>query len=380
MRIAFINPNPQHEYDAGTPFHTPLPGSESAQCHLAAALAERGHDVRMVTGTARPADILGVCCRPLKDAPTALAGVDAAVVTNQPAVALELRRALTASTTVIAWEHNFWQANAPTHNTCLQALLASGGHALCVSAWHRGNYIGSGGLDPARVHLLRNAVSPGFAGLFAADERVVRAKASPPLLAFTSVPYKGLEAALNWFGRLRSRAPTVTLNVFSSFDLYPANNLHRANPAWPALYDACRSAPGVNYVGVVPQPRLARSLRATSVLFYPCAVPETSGIAVMEAMAAGCLVITNDQGALSETLAGFGILVEARDGVLRCDDFLAATAGALSRFENEDPGLDAHLRQQVDHITREARWERRALEFEMLLDRLPAGSARAGTP
>lgn len=370
MRVVFLNPNPSHPYDAATPLHTPLAGSETAQCHLAAAVAARGHDVRMVTATPAPSDVRGVRCLPLAAGPEAMAGADAVVVTNDAAAALDLRRTLPATTAVFAWEHNFWQANAASHDEALQALLADGGHALCVSDWHRDNYVTAGGLDPARVHVLRNAIAPAFAGLFAPGDPILRAKAWPPLLAFTSVPYKGLEGALSWFGRLRGRQPAVTLNVFSSFDLYPADNQHRHNPVWPALYDRCRTQPGVNYVGVVPQPRLARALRGVSVLFYPSVVPETSGIAVMEAMAAGCLVITVAQGALPETLAGFGVVVEPRDEVVRCDDFLAATEAALSGFADEDARLEAHLRRQVDHITTTARWERRAEEFEALLARI----------
>lgn len=378
MRVVFINPNSSHPYDAATPLHSPLAGSETAQCHLAAAVAARGHDVRMITATPAPSDVRGVWCLPLPAGPEAMTGADAVVVTSDAAAALDLRRTLPAATAVIAWEHNFWHANAASHDAALQALVDTDGHVLCVSDWHRDNYVTAGGLDPARVHVLRNAIAPGFAGLFAPGDPILRAKAWPPLLAFTSVPYKGLEAALSWFGRLRGRQPAVTLNVFSSFDLYPANNQHRANPAWEALYDRCRAQQGVNYVGAVPQPRLARALRGVSILFYPCAVPETSGIAVMEAMAAGCLVITNEQGAMRETLAGFGALVAPRDGMLRCDDFLAATESALSSFADADARLDAHLRRQVDHITTTARWERRAEEFEDLLGRI--ANAAAGAP
>ena len=53
MKLAFVNPNLAHDYDVDTPFAAALPGSESAQVYLALALARRGHDVAVFTGTTR---------------------------------------------------------------------------------------------------------------------------------------------------------------------------------------------------------------------------------------------------------------------------------------------------------------------------------------
>lgn len=77
-----------------------------------------------------------------------------------------------------------------------------------------------------------------------------------------------------------------------------------------ALYDQCRSTPGIEHVGTLPQPDLAEALRAASILAYPCTFPETGCIAALEAMAAGCAVVASDLGALAETTAGHALLVD----------------------------------------------------------------------
>jgi hypothetical protein len=73
------------------------------------------------------------------------------------------------------------------------------------------------------------------------------------------------------------------------------------------------------------------------VLAYPNSYPETSCIAVLEAMAAGCVVVTSERGALPETSAGFARLdpVEGhREAYVEW--FAAETVQALRRLADPD--------------------------------------------
>src|SRR5437762_12835792 len=86
MRLVFLDPTGWN-YDAGTPLERPLGGSQSALCYLAAALAARGNQITLLSGTKQPHVALGVQCLPLEQVPRTLFGppCEAVVVLNGPA-------------------------------------------------------------------------------------------------------------------------------------------------------------------------------------------------------------------------------------------------------------------------------------------------------
>jgi glycosyltransferase involved in cell wall biosynthesis len=221
--------------------------------------------------------------------------------------------------------------------------------------------------------VLRNGISPAFTGLFADGESVLAAKARPPVLAYTSTPYRGLDVLLEAFPRIRKEVPGARLKVFSGMAVYQMAAAEEEQ-RFGALYRRCRETEGVEYVGPVAQPALAAELRQAAVLAYPNTYPETSCIAVLEAMAAGCRVVTSELGALPETTAGFARLVPAAGSrELYLDRFVAEVAQALA--EDGDEAEDRLLRQ-VAHVHHEHTWPALAAGWAECLTRLRAGVAR----
>lgn len=363
MRLAFVNPNLAHDYDADTPFEAPLPGSESAQVYLALALARRGHDVALFTGTTKQTGRL----RGLDQArwQGVLPGAwDAIFVTSAPETVPELRAAH-ADAPIFAWAHNVFVPGSG-EDAALRALAHPRDRILCVSAWHKANFTGYG-VDAARIAVLRNAIGPAFENLFAPGDSVVAAKARPARAAFASVPYKGLKQALAFFKDLRAARSDATLDLFSSFDFYPDNNFFRHQPSWRILAHEARNQPGVVSHGNVPQAELARALKAAVLLFYPNVAAETASIATMEAMAAGCVVVTTALGALPETTGEFGILAPVIEGKIDPQAYVSASVAILDAFSAGNPALDARLRAQVDWVNATYRWDVRAAEAETLI-------------
>jgi glycosyltransferase involved in cell wall biosynthesis len=140
------------------------------------------------------------------------------------------------------------------------------------------------------------------------------------------------------------------------------------------LYERCRQTPGIEYVGSIPQPLLAREMRGVSMLAYPNVFPETSCIAALEAMASGCRIVTSKLGALPETTAGFAKLISAeQDEVSYLREFVAETVAALQGM----PSAEEELRRQVDYIRQNATWDLRARQWSEWLHGICRPNRRA---
>ena len=192
----------------------------------------------------------------------------------------------------------------------------------------------------------------------------------PPVLVYTNTPFRGLLILLVAFPLIRAAIPGCRLRVFSSMGVYQWEP--DSDVLYRTLYALARDLPGVEYLGSVSQTALADALAEADMLAYPNVFPETSCIAVMEAMAAGCLVCTTNMGALPETTAGFGFLMDLPTDILKMMQAFAELVIDVHRKAGEAPGRfeDAIARQRA-HIHAHCTWGVRAREWVSALQRLP---------
>jgi glycosyltransferase involved in cell wall biosynthesis len=140
-----------------------------------------------------------------------------------------------------------------------------------------------------------------------------RLAARKPWAYYASTPFRGLELLLLAWPHILQQVPTAQLHICSSMKIYQPD---QTADAYSGLYEQANAMPGVHYHGSVGQAELRRVAQQCRVLAYPCIFPETSCIAAMEAMAAGCVVVSTALGALPET-AWQNPLVLIADGWLR---------------------------------------------------------------
>jgi glycosyltransferase involved in cell wall biosynthesis len=356
-----------------TPYQEPLGGSESALCYLAEALAQQGHEIFFLCANMLPTVSRGVSCLPFSpDSIRQLGALDAFIVQNCVGGGRELRSLLPDSTSLVFWSQHAHDQPAvrALHDPAERQAYD---HIVLVSDWQRQHYVRQFNLDVERTIILRNAIGPAFSTLFRATTSILAQKAKPPVLAYTSTPYRGLDLLLDAFGPIRQAVPESKLKVFSSMRGYPSADAEEQERFAP-LYQRCRETDGVDYIGSLPQPELAQELRAVSVLAYPNTFAETSCIAVLEALASGCTVVTSDLAALPETTAGFATLIPIdgnREAYL--GRFVEGVVHALQ--ECNCSTAEDQLRRQVAHLIEKCTWSAMAREWLNWLNHIRARKA-----
>lgn len=137
--------------------------------------------------------------------------------------------------------------------------------------------------------------------------------ARKPWAYYSSTPFRGLEPLLLAWPHILQAVPEAQLHICSSMKVYDPDG--KTDVEFGPLYEKAKSLPGIHYHGSLSQAGLRSVAQKCRVLAYPCVFPETSCIAAMEAMAAGCVVVSTVLGALPET-AWQNPLVPIADGWL----------------------------------------------------------------
>ena len=130
----------------------------------------------------------------------------------------------------------------------------------------------------------------------------------PLRLVYFSTPWRGLDVLLNTMELLKDEKDIV-LDVYSSTIIY-GDGFHIENePKFLKLYEQARDLKNVNYKGYLYHNELMEKLKEYHVSVHPSTFEETFCISAMEALAAGCMLITTDLGAIPETCAEFPVYI-----------------------------------------------------------------------
>ncbi len=289
-------------YDTTTPYKTPLGGTQSAVTYLAKELAALGNQVKVINGVPEPRETDGVQFSSLPCPTEEMNSFD--VIVMVAASIGQTIRGLGVTRPMILWCHHAHDQAAVQALSSPEERAAFQGFAM-VSQWQAMGYINLFGLPPEQVRILRNAASPMILAADHKDPWYVRG--TPPTLAYTSTPFRGLDVLIMAFPLIRTMVSDARLKVFSSMGIYGQTD---EEDQFRALYELARVVPGVDYVGPLPQAQLAEALTEVDFLAYPSTFAETSCIAVIEAMAAGAHVISTALGALPETTSGYATMVD----------------------------------------------------------------------
>jgi len=360
VRIAFID-FIEWDYTPQTPRERPLGGTQSGLCYLAESLVQAGHQIFLLNNAKEHQRVRGVECIPLSlDGPKLreiFAGIkaDAIVVLSASDAGRQLQPWIPLGTRLYLWTgHAF---NQPHHEALADAENKKAWNGfIFMGQWQLETVSEKYDLEKEKCVNLGMAVAPAFERIFSSDDKVIDAMSEHPTLVYTSTPFRGLDILVKAFPTIRKRIPELRLRVFSSMKIYQMDDV---DDKFSDLYETCRNTPGIEYVGPVPQPQLARELKAATLLAYSNSFAETACVAMMEAMASGCMIVSSHLGALPETTAGYArLLEESPRSEEYAEAFVDAVAESIEKVMGpEREEVEEHLQEQIKYCRDNYRWE-----------------------
>jgi len=355
MHLAFVDF--VYGYDAGRPeVPEPLGGTTSAVCFLARELVKSGISCSFYNRVNEIRQSHGIPSYPLHALSTILGCDDCTAYVFCGRWSEEWVHQVRASTRapLIAWMHE--SAFASPFTPALQEFDA----VVYVSDWQKRVNKEAAQLSWKET-VIRNAMNPVVSTSFPPGQSILEAKTIPPVLLFAGSFARGAFHVVPLLERIRPHCKEFSVEIFCNL-----------NPSRNAEQDATyihwlRTQPHINHVGMVGQNELARRMKKASVFLAPNPWPETSNIALIEAMASGLQAVTTNRAALPETASGFArqVPIQAPDDPLRFDanieyDIFAQTILECLRLREDNPTqLENQLRRQIDFFHAHYKWEQR---------------------
>jgi glycosyltransferase involved in cell wall biosynthesis len=228
---------------------------------------------------------------------------------------------------------------------------------VCVSHFQANLYNQMVGVPFEQITVLQNAIEPFGPYRPRRSDRI--------RLVYHTTPHRGLEILVPVFEHLASIHPDIELDVYSSFNIY----------GWPqhdtpylGLFERCRAHPRIRYHGVRANAQVREALGECDIFAYPCIWAETSCLAAIEAMAAGCLVVCSSFAVLPETCANFGQLYSySQDVQIHANRFAAALDEAVRAVRQRRVADEALRARQAEYFNYFYAWSRRIGEWDTYL-------------
>lgn len=186
-------------------------------------------------------------------------------------------------------------------------------------------------------------------------------------LIYTSTPWRGLDVLLQAFKLLNRN--DVEIDVYSSTEIYGKQFAASIGNAFDGLFYELSKTPGVNLMGYRPNHIVRDALAEAHIFAYPSTFEETSCIAAIEAMCAGCQAVVTNYGALPETCGEFGSFVSYDSNRSRLAlNYAKALDNAIDQYwSNSTQQL---LEEQTTFYNKHWTWPKRFIQWQNLLTKI----------
>ena len=185
-------------------------------------------------------------------------------------------------------------------------------------------------------------------------------------LVYHTTPWRGLTLLLKVFKNLNLK--NVELNVCSSTIIYGKKFDSVLGKKFENIFDECKNTKNINYFGFLDNKKIIQMLKKMHIFSHPSIWPETSCIAAIESMAAGCEVVTTNLGALTETCSSFGTFVNFDRNFDSLEKkYSEVLLNSIKNFwSNENQNK---LKLQRETINATYSWDVRSVEWKNFFDK-----------
>ena len=186
-------------------------------------------------------------------------------------------------------------------------------------------------------------------------------------LLYTSTPWRGLAVLIKSIEILNKTREDFEVDIYSSTKIYGSKFDENEKDKFEALFDKCKNTPNVNYLGYADNDSVRAAVQRAHIYAYPSIFEETSCLAVIEAMSAGCHVVTTNYGALPETCGEFATMIEFDSSGQNLIERYAETLNSvIDNYKNNLYKDD--LEMQIKYYNKNYSWETRIQEWKNFLN------------
>jgi glycosyltransferase involved in cell wall biosynthesis len=209
------------------------------------------------------------------------------------------------------------------------------------------------------AYVIKNAIDP--------VEFKPRTREGKLKLIYTSTPFRGLDVLLDAFEVIDR--DDIELDIYSSMKVYGPGYQEHFGHLYEEMFDRATELDGINYHGYATNETVINALSTAHIFSYPSIFEETSCLAMIEAGAAGCQLVTTDLGALPETgsvYANMSIFNVNRSALVR------SYAKHLNNCIDNYWSIETQrlIKEQSDFYNNHYSWERRKHEWDKLFDKI----------
>ena len=184
-------------------------------------------------------------------------------------------------------------------------------------------------------------------------------------LIYHTTPWRGLALLLKVFKNLNLE--NVELNVCSSTEIY--GKKFGKSKKYEDLFEECKKTKNVNYFGYLENKKIIDLLKKMHFFTYPSIWPETSCISAIEAMAAGCEVVTTNLGALIETCSPFATFVKFDKNFNNLEkEYGNILSERIKKFWSDEN--QSRLQKQSEEINSTYSWDVRSDEWKNFFNKI----------